>query len=165
MRILFVCTGNTCRSPMAAEIARRAAAERGLTDVVVVSAGTGAFDGSAASDGALLVTMEHGGDLSGHRSQQLTPELVEAADVVLVMGDRHLTRVEDLGGAGKSWLLTDYASHGSDVHGVTDPFGGDLDTYRATYEELEAEIRRALDRLVASGAGPAGGPTGGGSGA
>ena len=156
MRILFVCTGNTCRSPMAAEIARRVAAERGLTDVTVVSAGTGAFDGSAASDGALLVAMERGGDLSGHRSQQLTRELVDAVDLVLVMGDRHLTRVAELGGTGKSWLLTDYASHGGDVHSVSDPFGGDLDTYRATYDELEAEIRRALDRLVAGRAGPSG---------
>jgi protein-tyrosine-phosphatase len=156
MRILFVCTGNTCRSPMAVEIARRVARERGLGDVVIESAGTGAFEGSGASDGALLVTMEHGGDLSGHRAHQLTPELVAAADLILVMGDRHLRRVAELGGAGKSWLLTDYASHGGDERQVLDPFGGDLATYRATYEELEREIRRALDRLVPSSAGPAG---------
>ena len=158
MRILFVCTGNTCRSPMAAEIARRVAGERGLTDVTVASAGTGAFEGSAASDGALLVAMENGGDLSAHRSQHVTRELVESADIVLVMGDRHLSRVEALGGSGKSWLLTDYASHGGDPRSVSDPFGGDLATYRATYEELEAEIRRALDRLVGSRAGPAAEP-------
>ena len=155
MRILFVCTGNTCRSPMAAEIARRVAAERGLGDVVVESAGTGAFEGSSASDGALLVAMEHGGDLTPHRSRALTREVVEGSDLVLAMGERHLTRVEDLGGRGKSWLLTDYASHGGVARSVSDPFGGDLATYRATYDELEREIRRALDRLVPSGAGPA----------
>ena len=156
MRILFVCTGNTCRSPMAADIARRVAAERGLGDIVVASAGTGAFDGAGASDGALLVAMEHGGDLSEHLSQQLTRELVESADLILVMGDRHLTRVEALGGGGKAWLLTDYASHGGSTHAVSDPFGGDLETYRATYEELERDIRRALDRLVPTRAGPSG---------
>ena len=155
MRILFVCTGNTCRSPMAAEIARRVAAERGLGDVIVESAGTGAYDGSGASDGALLVAMEHGGDLAAHRAQVLTRDLVHRSDLVLVMGDRHLERVEELGGRGKSFLLTDYASHGGDAHSVSDPFGGDLATYRDTYEELEREIRRALDRLVSSGAGPA----------
>ena len=159
MRILFVCTGNTCRSPMAADIARRVAAERGLGDLVVGSAGTGAHTGAGASDGALLVAMEHGGDLTEHLSRPLTRELVEAADIVLAMGDRHLTQVEALGGAGKSWLLTDYASHGGSSRAVGDPFGGDLETYRATYDELEREIRRALDRLVASGAGP-GGPDG-----
>jgi len=150
MRILFVCTGNTCRSPMAASIAREVAAERGLTDLEIESAGTGAYDGTGASDGALLVAMERGRDLSEHRARQLTRALVDSADLVLVMGDRHLQRVMELGGDGKAYLLTDYASHGGDVHGVTDPFGGDLETYRVTYDELEQVVRRALDRLTSN---------------
>jgi protein-tyrosine-phosphatase len=151
MHILFVCTGNTCRSPMAASIARRVADERGLADVVVASAGTGALDGSPASDGALLVAMERGSDLSDHRSRVLTRELVESSDVILVMSGQHLARVHQLGGTGKSFLLTEFASHGADAHGVSDPFGGDLSTYRATFEELERVIRRAFDRLVTQG--------------
>src|SRR5215218_6297260 len=110
MRILFVCTGNTCRSPMAASIAREVAAERGLTDLEIESAGTGAYDGTGASDGALLVAMERSRDLSEHRARQLTRALVDSADLVLVMGDRHLQRVMELGGDGKAYLLTDYAS-------------------------------------------------------
>ena len=160
MRILFVCTGNTCRSPMAAGIARAVAAERGLTDVAVESAGAGAnpfppgvpMPEIGASDGALLVAMEHGIDLGGHRAQPLTRELIESADLVLAMGDRHLTRIEELGGAGKSFLLTDFASNGGRSRGVADPFGGDLAAYRGTFVELEREVRRALDRLVPSGA-------------
>ena len=92
--------------------------------------------------------MERGHDLTGHRSRMLTRAMVERADIVLVMGDRHLQRVAELGGRGKSHLLTDYASHGGDVHGVSDPFGGDLETYRVTYDELEQVIRRAFDRLT-----------------
>ena len=70
--------------------------------------------------------------------------MVGQADLVLAMGERHLTRVEELGGAGKSFLLTDFASNGERVRGVADPFGGDLSAYRVTFAELEREVRRAL---------------------
>lgn len=148
MLILFVCTGNTCRSPIAVAIARRVAEERGLADLDLGSAGTSAVDGQPASDGALLVGIERQLDLAEHRARQLTPELVELADLILVMGPHHLERVEALGGAGKAYLLTDYATRSTDGRPVTDPFGGDLDAYRATVDELESEIHRAVDRLA-----------------
>jgi protein-tyrosine-phosphatase len=97
----------------------------------------------------LLVALEHGVDLSGHRARQLTREIVEDQDVILVMGPHHLERAEALGGEGKSHLLTHYAAHGSSDRAVSDPFGGDLEVYRATYEELEREIRRVFDRIAA----------------
>jgi protein-tyrosine-phosphatase len=149
MKILFVCTGNTCRSALAEGIARREAIDRGLIDFEVSSAGTSAWNGAPASDGGLLVALEHGVDLSGHRARQLTREIVEEQDVILVMGPHHLERAEALGGEGKSHLLTHYAAHGSSDRAVSDPFGGDLEVYRATYEELEREIRRVFDRIAA----------------
>jgi protein arginine phosphatase len=149
MHILFVCTGNTCRSPLSAAIARQIAQERGLGDLVVNSAGTSAAEGQAASEGALLVGMERDLDLTTHRARQLTPELVGRADLILVMGPHHLERVEALGGGGKAYLLTDYSSRTAEGRPVSDPFGGDLEVYRATVDELEAEIRRAVDRLAA----------------
>ena len=134
---------------MAEAIARRAAAERGLADVEVSSAGTGAWDGSGASEGALLVGLERSLDINGHRSRLLTPELVARADLVLVMGSAHLEQVEQLGGAGKTHLLTAYASNGASSRSVADPFGGTLDTYRETFDELEREIRLVFDRIAA----------------
>lgn len=149
MRILFVCTGNTCRSALADALARKLVVERGLSDVEVQSAGTSAWDGAPASDGALLVGMERGLDLSQHRAQTLTRELVRDAGLVLAMGPHHLERIEALGGGGKAYLLTDFASHGASARPVNDPIGGELDVYRATADELEQEVRRVFDRITA----------------
>src|SRR5919112_678704 len=131
MKLLFVCSGNTCRSPLAEAITRQQATERGL-DIDVSSAGISAWEGAPASDGALLVGMEHRADLGEHRSRQLTREIVADSDLVLAMGPPHLERIEALGGRGKAHLLTDYASRGKAAGAVSDPYGGDLDTYRAT---------------------------------
>jgi protein-tyrosine-phosphatase len=114
----------------------------------VSSAGTSAWDGAAASDGALLVALEHGVDLSGHRARQLTREHVSDADLILVMGPHHLERVEALGGSGRTHLLTAYASNGAHQTAVSDPFGGDLDVYRTMYDEMDREMRRVLDRVA-----------------
>jgi protein-tyrosine-phosphatase len=149
MHLLFVCTGNTCRSPMAEAMARAMVAERGLADVSVSSAGTSAWDGAPASDPALLVAMEHGMDITGHRSRVLSREIVERADLILTMGPHHLERAAVLSGREKSHLLTQYASRGASSTPVADPFGGDLEAYRATFDELHVTIAQVLDRIQA----------------
>ena len=149
MLILFVCTGNTCRCAIAEAIARKVIIERGLSDVEIQSAGTSAWDGAPASDGALLVGMERGIDLSQHRSQTLTRDLVRNADLILAMGPHHLERIEALGGAGRAFLVTDFASRGASARPVNDPIGGELEVYRTTADELDQEVRRVFDRITA----------------
>ena len=148
MRVLFVCTGNTCRSPIAEALARRFAADRHLSEISVGSAGTAAWDGAPASDGALLVAMERSVDLSAHRARLLTRELVNGSDLILAMGPHHVERIEALGGTGRTHLLSAYASRGRSDRSITDPFGGDLDDYRSAFDELDREVQHAIERIA-----------------
>jgi protein-tyrosine-phosphatase len=148
VKVLFVCTGNTCRSAIAEAIAARIAGDRGLHDVVVASAGTSAWDGAPASDGALLVGLERKLDLNAHRARQLSREIVAECDLVLAMGAHHVERAVALGGSGKTHLLTDYAERSSEGRAIVDPFGGGLEIYRSTTDELERAIALAFDRIA-----------------
>ena len=146
--ILLVCTGNICRSPLAAALLERALGERAAEGIKVSSAGTGAWDGAPVSEGAYLVGLERGLDLSSHRARLLTRELVEEADLILTMARHHRARVDELGGEGRVFVLGEYAGReGSEVE-VSDPFGGDLDVYRDTCSELEALLQAAVERIV-----------------
>ena len=147
-RVLFVCTGNICRSPLAEALLRRAASDKGL-DVDVLSAGTGAWENAPASEGAYLVALEKGLDLSGHRARLLTREVVQQADLVLTMARHHRARVDELGGGGKVAVLGEFAGRDPAEAEVSDPFGGDLEVYRDTYAELEGLVAAVAERLAA----------------
>src|SRR5438445_429689 len=125
------CAGRTAASPCAGPRIRR----------------TGAWDGAPAAEGAYLVGLERGLDLSGHRARLLTRELVEQADLILTMARHHRARVDELGGEGRVFVLGEYVGRGGDE--VSDPFGGDLEVYRDTCQELDALAAAVAERLAA----------------
>lgn len=153
LSVLFVCSGNTCRSPLAEGMARQLVGARGL-DVVVGSAGTSAWEGSPASDGSILVGLERALDLSLHRARPLTRGLVSEAGLVLGMATQHVERALELGGTGKTYLLTDYARQQPTGRSIGDPFGGAVDGYRRMADELAAELALIVERLALEQAQP-----------
>jgi protein arginine phosphatase len=150
MKILLVCTGNTCRSPLAEVLLRRALKEEGVADAEVSSAGTGAFGGEPASEGSYLVALENGLDLASHRARAVTREMLADSDLVLAMGGSHLRKLETLGGRPNSHLLGEYARTEGEVE-VGDPVGGPMEGYRATYRQLEEMTKAVARRIVEEG--------------
>jgi len=152
MNLLFVCTGNTCRSPLAEAIARAEAARRGLEHVDCRSAGTSAFPGHPASSLGAVAAAERGIDLSAHRSRPLDPELVAWADAILVMARWHGEAVRAEVPDAPVDLLTRYLPVDHDQHDrdVPDPIGGDLETYAHTFDVLAAAITGLFDSWDAS---------------
>jgi protein-tyrosine-phosphatase len=131
MRVLFVCTGNTCRSPFAEAVARR----EGHVDVE--SAGLRAYGGDEPPDDAIAVARELGFDLSSHRARPLAENMLERADVIVGMTAAHVNALDGLGAGAKTRLLG-----GADLD---DPIGRGRDAYRRTYAQIESGVRTLFE--------------------
>ncbi len=145
--LLFVCTGNTCRSPMAEAIARHAIRERGWGEVDIASAGVAAMPGAPASAEVAEVLDEEGIEAPAHQARELTPEAIEWADAIFVMAPRHRAAVEAMGGENKVALVTDYLPGDEAGRPVLDPIGGTVDIYRDARDQLHRAVDALLDRI------------------
>jgi protein-tyrosine phosphatase len=142
LRILFVCSGNTCRSPLAVA-ALRAELGEDAAAIEIDSAGTAAVAGEPASTGSLRVAAASGFDLSGHRSKPLTRERVKDADLVFVMTPSHRAAVEALGAPGdRVHVVSEWPAPGDPGSPVFDPFGASIEAYEECWSRLRRHARR-----------------------
>jgi protein-tyrosine phosphatase len=141
-RVLFVCTGNTCRSPMAAA-ALRDYLGPDAPRVEVSSAGTAAWDGQPVTEASLEVAARDGVDLASHRSRRVTPALLRAADLVLVMERSHLHAVQALGAdPRRTHVLSEWPDAGESQLPISDPFGASIEAYEECWSRIRHHVRR-----------------------
>ncbi|WP_338824311.1 Protein-arginine-phosphatase [Moorella humiferrea] len=151
--ILFICTGNTCRSSMAAAIARRLNEERGF-NIAIASAGLAAREGDPATAEAVQAVAEMGIELGDHRARRVTEEMIEDAELILTMTRAHKELLLYLYPAArdKTYTLKEYVrleggENGED-YDIPDPIGGSLEVYRATAAVLAELVGQALEKFV-----------------
>lgn len=140
-QIIFICTGNTCRSPMAEGLFRARGGEQ-KTGLTAASAGLFTQDGLPASRNAVTAAAELGADIAAHRSRILTPEMAAEARYLVCMTGAHY-----------DWLCEAFPACADKIFtllpaDVSDPFGGDLDTYRRAAAQIDAGVQDIIGRLA-----------------
>lgn len=149
--ILFVCSGNSCRSPMAEGLLREKLPRRFRDMVKIFSAGTLGIDGMPATEHAQTVIAEHLGDIIDHRSQGLQRQMLASADLILAMSTEHVEFIEEHYPQFRSkvHLLKQFAhEQPPEDADIDDPIGCDLDTYRECADIIDQELERIRPVLL-----------------
>jgi protein-tyrosine-phosphatase len=148
--ILFVCTGNTCRSPFAEGFLKKLLEKTSSSGMEIGSAGLTAFPGSTASSQSIRVALEHAVSLEAHEARLLSGDLIEQADLILVMEPGHRQQLIDRypQASDKIYLLRHFARYGSRERGIYDPYGLNLEAYRFCFEDIKECVESLHEWLL-----------------
>ncbi len=145
MKILFVCTGNTCRSPMAEMIASSL-----IKDISFDSAGVFASEGKPISYNAEIALLEKEYDIKKFKSKRINEDLIQTADLIFTMTkeQKEILKSFFIKENYKIFSLKEYNSSGEKLEGISDPFGGDIEKYRKILLEIEKEVIILKSRVI-----------------
>jgi len=148
--ILFVCTGNTCRSPLAEGFLKKLLERNSPSGMEIGSAGLTALPGSPASFHSLRVALENSVYLEEHQARLVTPELIDKADLIVVMEPGHRQALLDRypKTSGKILLLRQFARYGSQKRGIYDPYGLNLEAYRFCFQDIKECVESLHEWLL-----------------
>lgn len=158
MNILFVCTGNTCRSPMAEGLMKILLKKQNQNEIYVSSAGVSACDGLFASTNAQIAAKNRGADISLHSSRRVDKHMLASADLILCMTKSHKNQLCSMFSdyKNKIYTLPEYVhcncyadSTGPDE--ISDPFGGDIEEYEKCASDLECLLVKLLEKVCLNG--------------
>ncbi len=135
-KVMFICSGNTCRSPLAEGLFKKFLNDNNITDIQVGSAGVGAFPGDEASINSILVAGNRGVDISSHRARNLNPEHLISTDLFFCMSHSH-----------KQILLRYCDEDKIVVLNVPDPYGRPIDSYEECARQIENQFPEILEKI------------------